>query len=673
MFNKETEILLQTTKKILKEVRVVASEESKKIDKEWLEKVNTTRNSIDGGSNDTRTISEVIASAKKERDYLSNKLSLYSNNTEKQMNISKRLYDLNTVISSYEDAFSEKENRKFDILKNKETDIIASMLDELIEKTDKEISTLKSNIDSNLEELRVLAGQVNFEKITKKLENSNKKLVEFGNLRKSLEKLRTYNGNIDSDKKLIQLISNLQDYNKYIITTCYNLIVSNNVDLSKPFVKNNVDETKQIEEIEKLLDESESNKDINKLEEAKKLINNLTDEKEKKRLTEKASEIDSFVNEDEQYALADDAVKVIEKADKICAETGKIEDIISKNDIEKAEQVVEQLENNKDKLQKRLDIVKRNIQKRFIDLLLLLEKKVDSDELEYVDVKKLEKMFNELVNFGEFDKNIYGSRVSEIINEYNVQAQDRYQAVAATRENKVKFGDRLLQLIASPVELALRTKWARKLRKNRLEKLEASGKDLKVEKQRNKMKEYDIVNGVKLFKSRNNIAKLKPTLYRYGFDGLSKKQTRKYYSSIENISMLLYNGLINPMEDKDVMKDSERAKIVISQLFKQLSATNYDVSETDYDKSMFGMSIEAFRGFLIDTYKSGGITKNEFISYNDEINSIEYYKKKNNNMIYEVSLNEIEDETSKYYQNPVTYTDSDAKKALPHIKTYGKN
>lgn len=662
MFNKETEILLQTAQKMLNEARVTASEESKKIDKEWLEKVNTTRNSIDGGSNDTRTISEVIASAKKERDYLSDKLSLYSNNTEKQMNISKRLYDLNTVISSYEDAFSEKENRKFDILKNKETDIIVSMLDELIEKTDKEISGLRSNIDSKLEELRTLAGQIEFEKITKKLENSNKKLVEFGNLRKSLEELRTYNGNIVSDKKLIQLTNNLQGYNKYIITTCYNLIVSNNVDLSKKDIKS--DDTK-IEEIKKLLKKSQDNKDIKLLEEAEKLINELEDSKEKEELSKKASEIRNLMTKDEDFAFALKMVEELEEKDQKADKTGKKEDVLKADDVLDTEDFVNKLENskNQDKLLKRLSIIKRNIQKRFTDLLGKLEKNIMNNKSNsYENVDKLAFMFNELVDTSAFDKNDYGNRVSVVIREYNVTAQDEYKKTLSSNTDSEKAytkGEIILEGFSTLFTKISRSKLARKLRQKLLDKAIEKDDKEKIEKYTTKIHNNDIVNSFKLFTSVNKLNKLKPVLFKDGLSKLSKKMKRRYYTAKDNICYELNNGLIDLTEDENVLKNKERTKTIADQLMNQLSVSD------DFEADAKNLN-----GFLNEAKEKGGISNPNYDAYIDEIKNMKFYNEKNEDSIYEVTLKELENDSAKYFEKPYLYEDEKIVRALPYIKRY---
>lgn len=662
MFNKETEILLQTAQKMLNEAKDVTNEESKKIDKEWLEKVNTTINSINSNSNDTRTVSEVIVNAKKERNCLLNQLSLYSNNTEKQKNISKRLYDLNAVISSYEDAFSEKENRKFDILKNKKTDIIASMLDELMKKTDKEISTLKSNIDSNLEELRVLAGQVNFEKITKKLEELNRKLVEFNNFKKSLEELKTYNGNISSDKKLNELINGLEGDFKELVIACYKLIVSNNVDLSKKVVKS--DDTK-IGEIRKLLKKAHDNEDIKLLEEAEKLIDELEDSKEKEDLSKKASEIRNLITKDKDFAFALRRVEELEEKDQKADKTGKKEDVLKADDVLDTEDFVNKLENskNQDKLLKRLSIIKRNIQKRFTDLLGKLEMNIMNNKSNsYENVDKLAFMFNELVDTSAFDKNDYGNRVSVVIREYNITAQDEYKKTLASTPDSEKAytkGEIILEGFSTLFTKISRSKLARKLRQKLLDKAIEKDDKEKIEKYTTKIHNNDVVNSFKLFTSVNKLNKLKPVLFKDGLSKLSKKMKRKYYTAKNNICYELNNGLIDLTEDENVLKNKERTKTIADQLMNQLSVSD------DFEADAKNLN-----GFLNEAKEKGGISNPNYDAYIDEIKNMRFYNEKNEDSIYEVTLEELENDSAKYFEKPYLYQDEKIVRALPYIKRY---
>lgn len=662
MFNKETEILFKTAKKMLDEAKNVTNEESKKIDKEWLEKVNTTINSINSNSDDTRTVSEVIVNAKKERSYLLNQLSLYSNNTEKQMNISKRLYDLNAVISSYEDAFSEKENRKFDILKNKQTDIIASMLDELMKKTDKEIFTLKSNIDSNLEELRTLAGQVDFEKVTEKLKNSNEKLVEFNNLKKSLEELKTYNGNISSDKKLNELTNSLEGDFKELVNACYNLIISNNVDLSKKNIKS--DDTKT-EEIKKLLKKSQDNKDIKLLEEAEKLINELEDSKEKEELSKKASEIRNLMTKDEHFAFALKMVEELEEKDQKADKTGKKEDVLKADDVLDTEDFVNKLENskNQDKLLKRLSIIKRNIQKRFTDLLGKLEKNIMNNKSNsYENVDKLAFMFNELVGTDNFNKNLYGNRVSNVIREYNAAAQDEYKKTLAStpdREKAYTKGEVILEGFSTLFTKISRSKLARKLRQKLLDKAIEKDDKEKIEKYTTKIHNNDIVNSFKLFTSVNKLNKLKPVLFKDGLSKLSKKMKRRYYTAKDNICYELNNGLIDLTEDENVLKNKERTKTIADQLMNQLSVSD------DFEADAKNLN-----GFLNEAKEKGGISNPNYDAYIDEIRNMKFYNEKNEDSIYEVTLEELENDSTKYFEKPYLYEDEKIVRALPYIKRY---
>ena len=338
MFYEESEILFKETQKMLKEAEKVSREENKKIDDEWLKKVNTTMNLISSNSNDFRSVSEVVSSAKKERNYLLEQLSLYFNNTEKQTKISQRLVNLNNVIASYENALQEKEDRKLEFLKNKKTDIVSSMLDELIKNVDKEIKKISSKVDSKMEELRSLSGQADFKKVTKELNILNEKLINFSNLNNSLNSLKTYNGNVISDKKLTELTANLTKEDKKLVTACYNLIISNRINLRKlspspkRVIPNNdkkLDEAiKAVEKVEKSI--AENNFNPAEFVDAYNKVNALKDGKEKEELLKRLDAITNKLADclnDHLKDLEKIDIKTIDDVDKI--ESGKINSVVS--------------------------------------------------------------------------------------------------------------------------------------------------------------------------------------------------------------------------------------------------------------------------------------------------------------------------------------------------------
>ena len=135
---------------------------------------------------------------------------------------------------------------------------------------------------------------------------------------------------------------------------------------------------------------------------------------------------------------------------------------------------------------KRLSIIKRNIQKRFTDLLGKLEMNIMNNKSNsYENVDKLAFMFNELVDTSAFDKNDYGNRVSVVIREYNITAQDEYKKTLASTPDSEKAytkGEIILEGFSTLFTKISRSKLARKLRQKLLDKAIEKDDKEKIEK-----------------------------------------------------------------------------------------------------------------------------------------------------------------------------------------------
>ena len=611
MFYEESEILFQETQKMLKEAKKVSREENKKIDDEWLKKVNTTMNLISSNSNDFRSVSEVVSSAKKERDYLLEQLSLYFNNTEKQTKISQRLVNLNNVIASYENALQEKEERKLEFLKNKKTDIVSSMLDELIKNVDKEIKKISSKVDSKMEELRSLSGQVDFKKVTKELNILNEKLINFSNLNNSLNSLKTYNGNVISDKKLTELTANLTKEDKKLVTACYNLIISNRINLRKlspspkRVIPNNDkkldEEIKAVEKVEKSI--AENNFNQAEFVDAYNKVNALKDGKEKEELLKR---LDAITNK-----LADclnDHLKDLEK----------------------------------------IDI-------KTID---------DVDKIESGKINSVVRLFDFLVKYARnFDKISFGQRVEAAVNKFNMQQQNTYKLTK--EEGPVKqfgFWAKMRQL--KPFVTAKKNHRLNIYKEALVKSSNKQEKQAAIEG----IKQIDIVNGVRLFMARNKLNKLKEKLRVSGTSSLDEEEQKKYDKAVNTISARIINELEKSMEE--TAGDKIRVKTVIGQLLEVLSicpdkieVSNvfYKVQEVYNRDDIFDKTYKYIR----KAYRKGSLTEQEYKAYLDEINNIALYRS-NVDDYYEVPsvyddgneiYSELDNETKKYYEEPVKYAD----------------
>lgn len=666
--------IFKVAKDELKKSEENAKAENKKLDKEWLDKMNTEVSNISDKVfySGAKTVGDVIKFAKIERKQLLKKLNnCLDIDSEKQMKLTSRLLDLNKLISAQEKAYEEVENKKFDILKSNKQVVISSMLEQLTDKIAKEIEILKNEIVENSSKIAESVGKKDLDQYTKIIKANNKKIIEFSNLKDSLNILKEYNGNIASTKVVNDLTNGLNKEYANLVMGCYNLITSNNINMKYNNGHFGIDneETEKIKKIRELLDDARNNKDRNKLDEASVLIKELKNADIQNDLQKEAAEVDALIKEKEKYAEVE---KLVDEAEKLR----------TKKSITIAEEEVEKLPEceEKKKLLAKLKATKLLMLDDFKMALEKLNSKIEfTKELSYDEVTNARNLFNELVDVEDITGeklSSFANDLTEITNIYNCQAQDRLKLEIAEEEpKKVKLSDRIAEFGSSLVKGILGTKLAKRIRKESLRRAIENGNDEKAKKIKNKIKENDIINGVRLFAARNKLASLKPALYKgeilgVNTDGLNNKERRKlaknqesYFRAINNIDALLNNKLTDLISDEDIINDSERVLVVISQFLKQLSVS--DNIEKDY---------EDFEEFLNRAVVAGSIDNNQFRSYLDEAMSIKYYlqTKTNIDSIYEICLDEVNKETAKYYEKPILYKDGDEVKALPHIKSYNR-
>lgn len=683
-FNDYALTIFNVAKEELKKAEERAKTESKNIDKEWYNKMNTEVSAISDKVfyKGAKTVSDVIKFAKSERKQLLKELNnCLDIESEKQVRLTSRLLELNKLISTQEKAYEEVENKKFDILKSNKQVVISSMLEQLTDKIAKEIEILKNEIVENSSKIAESVGKKDLDQYTKIIKANNKKIIEFSDLKDSLNILKEYNGNIASTKVVNDLTNGLNKEYANLVMGCYNLITFNNINMKTNNGHTGTDdeEVEKIKKIRELLDDARNNKDRNKLDEASVLIKELKNADIQNDLQKEAAEVDALIKEKEKYAEVE---ALVEKAARL--ET--------KSSIVSAEREVEKLPEceEKKKLLDKLKATKLLMFDGFKNVLHKLQVKSENkEELSFDEVAKARSLFNELVDVEDV-KNakqyLYANDLTEITNVYNNQAQDRYKLEIAEEEpKKVSLKDRIAEFGSSLVKGILGTKLVKKFRQSRLKKAIENGNDEQAEKIKNKIKENDIINGVRLFAARNKLASLKPKLYKEDIlninpESLNNREKRKlakdinkYHYSKKIIDDTLFNKLTCLTDDEDVIKDPERASTVISQFLKQLSVSDYMEKDPENpDKIDFEEDSKKLIEFIEKAKDEGSITHNQYNSYRDEIESMRAYKKLNPEAIYEISLDEINEEMAKYYERPILYKDGDEVKALPHIKSYNR-
>lgn len=340
------------------------------------------------------------------------------------------------------------------------------------------------------------------------------------------------------------------------------------------------------------------------------------------------------------------------------------------SDIKAAEEAIEKSDlsdNEKKALNDNLTELKKELFKNFETILEEANNRTLSGKLTYEEAVTLAMQFDNLIDIDEeFSKAKFGKEVSRLIRIYNIGAQDRYKLQVAEQEPmKIKLSDRFIELGSSLFKGLLNTKWARNHRQQKYMKALASNDYTKAEKIKEKIKDNDVINGFRLFCSRNKLAKIKPTLYRDGLSNSSNKIKREYTSSKQNIDAITYNKLIKLMEDENVYKDKERVLIVISQALKQLSVSENVQSDAS-----------TLKGFLNDALTYNAIDDAQYRTYIGEIDTIVTYilsRPADEEKLYEINFEELNNEAYEYYKKPYLYEDADERvNALPQVKAYGR-
>lgn len=179
------------------------------------------------------TVEEAYKKALNDRKYLIASLN-DEQNSSKQMIILDKLKLINEVIGAYEKFALEqsdinklsneyKENSKF-----KKASYVASCIDQIISYIDEEINKIKEELKSQRK-----ISEINSKEELDKIYSLSSNIINFSNLKSSLNGLLKYDGtNISSSKDIKKLTNNLDSYGCKIVNTLYNLIFNHNLNMN---------------------------------------------------------------------------------------------------------------------------------------------------------------------------------------------------------------------------------------------------------------------------------------------------------------------------------------------------------------------------------------------------------------------------------------------------------
>ena len=670
-FNDSILALIKGAEKEIKAIDDEIKKEIANIDKEWIRKLST---SVDENlkTDSVKTISDRVALAKKTRKAILSELSNSSRDTQKQLKLLDRLKYVNLAIESYENAFADKEQRKtdleIDVAKAKKVNVITSLIDQIIEKVDAEIDSLKNDIIENSSNIAQSIGDSNLDKYINQIKLLNNKIVEFSKLRKSFLKLKTYNGIIKSEKNISDLTSTLKEDYVKLVEECYDLITSNNVNMksaNRPEVETvNPEAEVSSSEVETVSPETEvSNPEVETVSPETEVSD---------------PEVETVSPEtevsDPEVERAKEAIKKVKdkaSADKARNAISKVTDENKKNELnnELKARIIE-LTNQFTTI---FNMVKDNLDNNPKDIT-----KEIMDEL----VTRFDNLCEDTISDIEFSKAKYGDDLRNMIFKFNALKQKEYQENKEPETDKKGKGKKIFSMLDKIIEMIPMPKIVKNLylkrKKKQLVKSTKENNIDRVKEIESDIKDLDVINGLSLFVNRNKLAQLKPKLYKNGVNGLTDKEKGKYKNATNKISTDMLKKLTKLSDDKDVQNDKLRFKTVMGQwleLYLTMSSSSQLISGDEVWKKE-DVS-DYIKEFIRTGRKSKAITTEEAVVYLDEILNIDYYKE-NYDEFYEIPSSKRNDQKTyydlddslRYFKgNSVNYIDAEGKKiTLPPVK-----
>lgn len=641
--------------------------EANEIDKKWLEKLHT-KCGLKTDKN-VSTASEAISMAKKQRESILKTLSKGNIDAKTQIKLSEDLIYLNNVILSYQNEFDKKEEAKREILRVKANQkcaqVVKSSIEVSIEEIEKEISRINNFLTENS-----AVNCKNPEELKNITDNVNEKF-QLEQLKQSLAKLLSFNAYSYNDSYVKDLVADLPIKYQRMLEKYYLLMNKNSInmkvlkDLNNGVVtvKESNDDVKEsnndVNEINYYLDIARNNHSKKALDYAANLIKKLDDEEAKDDLQAEAAEINELISGQTELYDYDKEEKLVSKAE----QTEKFADYA------RAYNACKELHEDDDKkleFAARLDSLQKLNNDKFIKLKrILLDKIVSEEPIEQSEIIELSDRY-QYISKDIFEK--FKKDYEEIINVYNNQVQNEYQEELEKNDfEHYSFIEKFREFASKPIIWVSKTKIASKINKkiiNRIrEKSDSYSKFTKKiasrleNKIENSVKDGDVINSYKLFKSRNDLAKIKPKLYKG--EELTRKQNKKYVKASNRIEKELKKGLDKLSNNEDILNDNSRVITILDQYVDLIAMGTYN--EENVEKALY----------YLDSVKDV-LTEGEYNAYYEQILMINNYRHNNEEKPYEYSKTDEEGNKSYEVEEILKYYDSDAYKVLHHPQQYIK-
>ena len=411
-----------------------------------------------------------------------------------------------------------------------------------------------------------------------------------------------------------------------------------------------------VNEINYYLDIARNNHSKKALDYAADLIKKLDDEEAKNDLQAEAAEINELISGHNDYDKEEKLVSKAEQTEKFA-------------DYARAYNACKELHEDDDKkleFAARLDSLQKLNNDKFIKLKrILLDKIVSEEPIEQSEIIELSDRY-QYISKDIFEK--FKKDYEEIINVYNNQVQNEYQEELEKNDfEHYSFIEKFREFASKPIIWVSKTKIASKINKkiiNRIrEKSDSYSKFTKKiasrleNKIENSVKDGDVINSYKLFKSRNDLAKIKPKLYKG--EELTRKQNKKYVKASNRIEKELKKGLDKLSNNEDILNDNSRVITILDQYVDLIAMGTYN--EENVEKALY----------YLDSVKDV-LTEGEYNAYYEQILMINNYRHNNEEKPYEYSKTDEEGNKSYEVEEILKYYDSDAYKVLHHPQQYIK-
>lgn len=586
--NRKLGLLVDVARKGIKLVNANSSEKVNKIDKEWLDKLQTQTTS-------GQKATDILKEAKKQKLIIEAELAKIQalpqgkQDVTKLRQLNEKLNMMYKVIEAYHNAKAEKEEKKnevlYDIAKVEMAKVIEENMKKSEEKVSAEISALTTKIADKSSTIATLSTSeiaTALEEI-RTLNSKREELENYLTVSKRILSLDGHSFGPSVENKIFKGLSvNSDSYN--ILSFYYDMIVDNSINMKaiNVEVQNTQTETPENIEIpehstiEAMLKKADEENDDDLLEKAIKLIKELPDSDDKK--------------SDYQAEAA------------------------------------------------RIGIRIRNNINNFVQLLNHI---FDSINLGYdIDERELEVLKKLYSSLPKDIKEQSRNKVESIIKTNNTDI-NKEENKELSKQKPKKFGKLtiLLETIGLIVDKIRSSKPYKNRLKKKIEKAINNGDEQKAKKYENKLAEQDVVSGPRLMVKRNKFNKFNYKLSTT--NELSNRQACKRNDSRLFINHQLFNKLSKKVKDETIFENGTRSKTLLDQQLEMLAYSNAEELDNDF---------ENVTQLIKEAYENGGLSGKESSAYTSQAYNIYNYNKLYNNDVLLDSNNDI-DNMIKYYDS----------------------